>query len=31
MAIRLQDKTLYLRGDKKKKDGTMPLYIHFAE
>lgn len=29
MAIKLQDKTLYLRVDKKKNDGTMPLYIRF--
>ena len=29
MAIRLQRATLYLRVDKKKKDGRMPLYVRF--
>ena len=29
MAIRLQRATLYLRGDKKKSDGRMPLYVRF--
>lgn len=31
MAIRLQEYTLYLRNDKKKKDGKMPLYIRFRK
>lgn len=29
MAIRIQKPTLYLRVDKKKKDGKMPIYIRF--
>ena len=29
MAIRLQRATLYLRVDKKKRDGRMPLYVRF--
>ena len=29
MAIRLQRATLYLRVDKKKTDGRMPLYVRF--
>jgi hypothetical protein len=29
MAIRLQRATLYLRVDKKKKDGRIPLYVRF--
>ena len=29
MTLRLQDFTLYLRGDKRKKNGKMPLYIRF--
>ena len=29
MALRLQNFTLYLRGDKRKKNGKMPLYIRF--
>ena len=29
MTLRLQDFTLYLRSDKRKKNGKMPLYIRF--
>lgn len=29
MAIKIQEPTLYLRVDKKKKDGKMPIYIRF--
>ena len=29
MAIKIQEPTLFLRVDKKKKDGRMPIYIRF--
>ena len=29
MAIKIQEPTLYLRVDKKKKDGKMPICIRF--